>query len=102
MTKLLNSIFNYAQIKLSYYLLSSVRLKEKSREVSSMAKCLLNMPKSIKKKYIGKTVDMIPPVAISNFSFQFPGQCFTLDEQCQASFGNMSVYCNGVSKLSFI
>ncbi len=34
---------------------------------------------------------------ISDFTTNYPGQCFTLDQQCKLIIGGWSRYCNGVS-----
>ena len=51
--------------------------------MSVNTKCLTNIPTStFQSLYKGLT---------------FPGQCYSLNQQCQHLFGPQSIYCNGVS-----
>lgn len=61
------------------------------------AKCLINIPNKLKAAPVVKKGENLLPADLSDFSARFPGQCFTLVQQCQTIYGNMSTYCGGVS-----
>ena len=55
------------------------------RTITTAGQCLLNIPAQAANSLYNAT--------------QYPGQCYSLDQQCQLIFGLNSRYCNGVSKI---
>jgi hypothetical protein len=67
----------YQKLKIPFNIINS------SGQLSVNAKCLTNIPTStFQSLYKG---------------LRFPGQCYSLNQQCQYLYGANSIYCNGVS-----